>query len=363
MFALSNHQTRFIKTLLATFSLLFLLVIACNNNPKPKKPDTNGAIIKKDSTSFSDTSIVTVGALLPAADGKTIEIIFNEKEQVFTISKEEKFFAEFYRNFEAALKTKEPLKIITDPGKGSFNIVAQLTADELKVFRNFRKEMLPGDKAIKIDVNKIDTAKFNIVGEYLKWPALRLCTKWVPDFATAKQIFDYCAAQCCCIFGPHQVNPCIPFQYVIDGCYARAHKMRWIIEKHFGYCSQKVFSFANVDDHKLAVNAAKWGGCCVTWWYHVTPVIQVRILRGKYFQTVAYVIDPGMFNQPVTLSTWLQAQENIACYNKAKVDWYSIQPSSAYTPSYPNGAPFATDPNYVLTNATLINYAGLQTCN
>lgn len=350
------------KTILATFSLLFILLIACNNNHKQKETDgTNGT--GKDSTLISDTSIVTVAALLPSADGKTMNVLFNEKEQVFTISKDDKSFAAFNRSFEDALKSKTPLKIITDPRKGNFSIVTQPSARETELFNSFRKEMLPGDSARRIDISRIDTARFNIVNEYLKWPVFRLCTNVVPDYATAKQIFDYCAGQCCCIFGPHQVNPCIPFQYVIDGCYARAHKMRWIIENHFGYCSQKVFSFANQGNHSLAVKANKWGGCCIQWWFHVTPLIQVRVRYGKIIKTLAYVIDPGMFDQPVLLSTWLQAQENLACYASAHVDFYSIQPSSAYLPTYPNGAPFTTDPNYVQTNATLISYANGHTCN
>lgn len=350
------------KTILATFSLLLFLLIACNNKHKQKEPGgTTGT--GKDSTLISDTSIVTVAALLPSADGKTMDVLFNEKEQVFSISKEDKSFMDFNRSFEDALKSKTPLKIISDPLKGNFSVVTKPSAREQEIFQSFRKEMLPGDSALRIDISKIDTAKFNIVDEYLKWPAFRLCTNVVPDYATAKQIFDYCAQQSCSIFGPHQVNPCIPFQYVIDGCYARAHKMRWIIEKHFGYCSEKVFSFANQNGHKLDVKANKWGGCCVEWWFHVTPLIRVKMKYGKFVITRAYVIDPGMFDKPVLLSTWLQAQENLECKPYAHVDFYSIQPSSAYLPTYPTGAPFTTDPNYALTNATLISYANGHTCN
>lgn len=354
------------KSILVTFSLLLFVLIACNNK-KPKETDgtTGGKDIGtgKDTAAVSDTAVVTVAALLPSADGKTIDVVFNEKEQLFTISKEDKSFAELNRSFEASLKSKAPIKIITDARKGNFRLVTQPSAKELELFLSFRKELLPGDTAMRIDIARIDTARFNIVDEYLKWPVFKLCTKVVPDYATAKQIFDYCAAQSCHIVGPHQVNPCIPFQYVIDGCYARAHKMRWIIEKHFGYCSEKVFSFANQPPHRLAVQANKWGGCCVKWWFHVTPLIRVRVQFGKITRTLAYVIDPGMFNQPVLLSTWLAAQENLACDANAHVDFYSIQPSSAYLPTYPTGAPFTTDPNYTQTNNTLINYANLHTCN
>jgi hypothetical protein len=87
-----------------------------------------------------------------------------------------------------------------------------------------------------------------------------------------KEIFDFCAQLSCHLPGPYAVPPCIPFQYVRDGCYARAHQMRRIITTRYRYCCEKVFSFANQDDDRLAVKANKWGSCCVTWWYHVASL-------------------------------------------------------------------------------------------
>ena len=130
--------------------------------------------------------------------------------------------------------------------------------------------------------------------------------------------------------------------------------MRRIIEGQYGYCCEKVFSFANQNMDTLAVNASKWGGCCMTWWYHVAP-FQLRFV-------IALVIDPGMFDKPVLLSSWLAAQENLACSRNARVSMYSIQPGSAYTPANYQGTAFNTDPNYAETDATLVAYAGLTTC-
>jgi hypothetical protein len=149
---------------------------------------------------------------------------------------------------------------------------------------------------------------------------------------------------------------------VIDGCYARAHKMRWIITTKYKYCCEKVFSFANEDNDRLAVRADKWGGCCVTWWYHVAPLIRVRLRLGSFSLVLALVIDPGMFDKPVLLSTWLGAQQNTACSANAHVSMYSIQPGSAYTPANYAGTAFTTDPAYTATDATLTAYSGLTTC-
>jgi hypothetical protein len=219
---------------------------------------------------------------------------------------------------------------------------------------------------VPIDVGRIDPTRFNIVDHYLKWRCFRLCTRVVPSYAKAKEIFDFCAQLSCHLPGPHAVTPCIPFQYVRDGCYARAHQMRRIITKRYRYCCEKVFSFATEGNDRLAVQANKWGGCCVTWWYHVAPLIRVRLkfripgLPKNFSIMLAMVIDPGMFDKPVLLSTWLAAQENTACTPSANVTSYSIQPGSAYTPAFNGG--FSTDPNYAATEATLVNYGSLTTC-
>lgn len=43
----------------------------------------------------------------------------------------------------------------------------------------------------------------------------------------------------------HAVQPCIPFRYVRDGCYARAHQVRRVITTRHGYRCEKVFSYAD----------------------------------------------------------------------------------------------------------------------
>ena len=211
----------------------------------------------------------------------------------------------------------------------------------------------------------LDPTTFNIVGRYLRPPIFRVCTKIVPNYAKAKEIFDFCAKQSCHLPGPYNISPCIPFQYVGDGCYARAHKMRRIITQKYGYCCEKVFSFGYPYPTVLAVKANKWGGCCVEWWYHVAPLIRIKVPFGRVNLVLAHVIDPGMFDQPVLLSTWLAAQENTACDPNARVSLYSIQPGSAYTPAWGGapGAAFDTDPTYASTDATLADYQTYTTCS
>ena len=346
---------------------LSISINACNTNSESRASDketTKQEQTVKKPFAIPDTSVLTVAAMRPSADGKTIEIIFNEKEQILVLSKKDTSYNKFSGMLEESLKSNSPFTIISDAASASIKSITKSSEKELELYRYLNKAILKSEKPVPVDLNNIDTSIFNRVDkEHLIWPPFKLCTNIVPDYATAQAIFDYCAQQSCNLPGPYAVNPCIPFQYVIDGCYARAHKMRSIIERHFRYCSEKVFSFANQGNDQLAVRATKWGGCCVTWWYHVAPVIRVKVRFGKISFVLAYVIDPSMFNRPVLLSAWLQAQAITSCSPNAKVSTYTIQPSTAYQPANYAGTLFTTDPSYTATDATLIAYRNLVTCH
>ncbi len=304
-----------------------------------------------------DSGILTVAAIREARG----VILFNEREQIFTLP-ETQARGEISKRLREALERKVPVKAVLDPRRGLVQKIDSPSEGERLEFERNRTLLDRPEKVLRIDVANIDPTRFNVVDVSLKSPLFKLCTKIVPSYAKAKEIFDYCAQQSCHLPGPTVESPCIPFQYVIDGCYARAHKMRKIITEKYGYCCEKVFSFAIDDDDTLAVRADKWGGCCVFWWYHVAPLIriQVKILSIKF--TLALVIDPSMFDKPVLLSSWLMAQENKTCSADAHVSKYSIQPGSAYWPTNGDGTTFGTDPTYALTNGTLNNYQNLTTC-
>lgn len=307
-----------------------------------------------------DTGIVTVAAVRGGRNEE--EILFNERQQIFTLASSIKSAQEVSTRLKDAIKKKEPLRAVLDPRKGVVLKIDTLDPVEIREFRKTRILLENPSKPARIDVKSIDPTLFDLVDILLKWPPFKLCQKVVPNYAKAKEIFDFCAEQSCHLPAPYDISPCIPFQYVRDGCYARAHKMRRIITTKYRYCCEKVFSFANQGNDSLAVKADKWGGCCVTWWYHVTPLIRVKVRCGRWSMVVAMVIDPGMFDAPVRLSTWLAAQENGLCHPNANVSMYSIQPGTAYSPANYAGTIFTTDPSYTSTDATLISYAGLTTC-
>lgn len=310
-----------------------------------------------------ETGLLTVADVREPRGEGAIEALFNERQQIFELPRSKAALAERLRE---ALDRGTPVKAVLNPRRGTLDRVDSPSERELREFEKERILLDAPERPFKLDLERIDPTTFNIVDYYLKVPTFKLCTKVIPSYKVAKDIFDFCAAQSCHLPGPYAISQCIPFQYVRDGCYARAHKMRQIITDQYGYCCEKVFSFAIPYPNRLALKANKWGGCCVTWWYHVAPLVRVRIkiklLSFNLEFVLAMVIDPGMFDKPVLLSTWLAAQEDTTCWANAKVTMYSIQPGSAYWPADGTGTTFATDPSYTSTHYYLTLYKNLTTC-
>jgi hypothetical protein len=358
--------------------LIALLFTACNNSNKEKKSTPNTAVEKekKDSVAIPKSTLpemsnlLTIAAMNESRDGKNMEFRFYERQAIYLVDKTNKAYAGNVDALKEALTTNLPVRFSINPSTLVITNITKATAEEIRAYNtgdgpNSPAMKLKGADLVKIDVSKIDTAVFNRADYQVRFPVFKLCTNVVPNYATLVDIFNYCASQGCNNPPPYNITNCIPFQYVRDGCYARAHKMRQMISKKYGYCVEKVFSFAYPPPNKLAVKANMWGGCCIEWWYHVVPLLRLNVTskNGVVYQ-VCYVIDPGMFTTPVTLSTWLQAQKNTGCNPNANVTSYSIQPGSAYWPSfYGSTNSFGTDPNYTLTEQTLINYKNLVTCN
>lgn len=367
---------RFAK-ITATIALpVLLLLAACNNNNSKKPGDTNNNATertKTDSVSRQKTGepdmndLLTIASITEESDGKTVEFRFYERQAIYKLDKTSKAYSANMDMLKQSLKNNTPVRFSINTSRLSVTNITKASDEEIRAYNTGNGLNSPGMKIkgaapVTIDVTKIDTSVFNKVDYQARFPVFKLCNNVVPDYATLVNIFNYCAGQGCNNPPPYTITNCIPFQYVKDGCYARAHKMRQMISKKFGYCVEKVFSFAEGYPKKLAVKANMWGGCCVEWWYHVVPLLRLNVKRGAYTFQVCYVIDPGMFTTPVTLSTWLQAQKNTTCNPNATVTSYSIQPGSAYWP-LGSSTSFGTDPDYVNTEATLIAYKNLVTCN
>lgn len=86
-------------------------------------------------------------------------------------------------------------------------------------------------------------------------------------------------------------NTSIPFDYALDGCFARAHKMAFMMEEK-GIISAKAFIIGRL------FASTKYGP--VSWRYHVAPVVLVKIND----QIKPYIIDPALFDKAVPYEEW-----------------------------------------------------------
>lgn len=92
------------------------------------------------------------------------------------------------------------------------------------------------------------------------------------------------------------------FNYVYAGCQVRAHLMSgYLFEK--GINPSKAWWIHNLDGgERKPVNLRKIG---LEWGYHVTSAINV--LSHKDDKPIVVVIDPSIFDGPVTVSAWAGA--------------------------------------------------------
>lgn len=99
------------------------------------------------------------------------------------------------------------------------------------------------------------------------------------------------------LFTRFQRETSIPYNYPMDGCYARATAMARIAQKQ-GLTMGKVFTHG-----MLQVRTGNPGYPLVQWGYHVAPIIEVRQADGSVKKMV---FDPSLFDRPVTVDEWNQ---------------------------------------------------------
>ena len=101
-------------------------------------------------------------------------------------------------------------------------------------------------------------------------------------------------------------QPDIAFKFPVDGCYARAHLMVQRMQK-MGLKPGKVWTFASDPSDPLWVDTPNHPDGKVEWGYHVAPTIPVENEDGTVQDMV---VDPSMFDHPVTIEEWKDAQHD-----------------------------------------------------
>lgn len=120
----------------------------------------------------------------------------------------------------------------------------------------------------------------------------------------AQELFDLCSGTSC--DPANAQEPCIPFLYPRDGCYARAHEMcRIIIEN--GVQPGKVWIYGSLGS-SLRTKTGNVPECQVSWRYHVAPAL---LVQGDSADEMR-VIDPSLFHIPAPMERWKGAQGDSA---------------------------------------------------
>ena len=126
-----------------------------------------------------------------------MEYLFNERQQIFTLPAAGRAAEESSARLKASFRENAPVKVLLNPRQGLIQKIDVPSAQEMDEFNRLRVPLEKPDKTLPIVVASIDPTTFNIVDYYLKSPTFRLCTRVVPDYKTAKKLFDFCAKQSC----------------------------------------------------------------------------------------------------------------------------------------------------------------------
>lgn len=97
------------------------------------------------------------------------------------------------------------------------------------------------------------------------------------------------------LFREFKFNKEIPFNYPLEGCYARAHAMARMAEEQ-GITMGKAFA-----EGTLRAQTDLPSYPTVRWGWHVAPVAYIK--KGQSEPELA-VFDPSLFDRPVTVEEW-----------------------------------------------------------
>lgn len=166
----------------------------------------------------------------------------------------------------------------------------------------------------------------------------------IPSEAVLNALYQKIVNQSCGVAS----SGCIPFRYPVDGCFARAHAVRRILLNN-GYDCQKIFLYGNL--------AAK-NGCCVTWGYHVAPLVDVSTSSG----TVTRVLDPSLFSSPVSIDVWVNGCLNASCWSIVRETSRQVT-DGKYLFCSADGSVAMTDDHYSVTDCVCSTLSGLSGCD
>ncbi|MDR0861018.1 MAG: hypothetical protein LBO09_08920 [Candidatus Peribacteria bacterium] len=252
--------------------------------------------------------------------------------RVFYLPKDIKHYKEYYKLLSADKNKPNILKFTI--GDNNYEGASPIIKVEVPTEEEYLKAKERLNDLIPIDESQEITEA--------KTRATSLAST-IPSISAMNTAFNYIKNLGCPLSGT-----CIPFRYAADGCYARAHYMRKILADNYGYDCSKIFSFGS----PLAATSLATG-CCAEWSYHVAVLVSVD--NGT--TCLDRVFDPSLFNQPVTITEWVNKQKG--CVSSTGSVSYTVKASNYY--SY-GGGTYYYDNSYTNTYSTLSTYSGCSGC-
>lgn len=279
--------------------------------------------LNSNSKETKDVAMKDFGKTVPVGieeeNGKLkVSFILTAQFYEITPSEENEKYISMIRQ---AVQDEAPIHVFIKPNSHEIAKVEKATEEDIRYFKSILT------KEVKGTTNKLASV--------------------IPDVATLNSLFAQIKSQSC---GTSTASsPCITFRYPVDGCYARAHKMRQILINN-GYDCEKQFVYGNLK--------ASTGTCCVSWSYHVAILVSFKNASGVVEKRI---IDPSLFSTgPVTDSAWRSACTNSTC-GSVSVSSYANTAGNVYYRS-PVGS-LLYDNNYVNTNCVLTTFSSLSGCS
>lgn len=266
--------------------------------------------------------------------GRTVPVGIDKEDGTFKVSfilsaqpyhiKDTKENEAYIAMISQAVKNEAPVRIFLKSNSNEIAKVESPTQEDIRFFKSALTKEVRAEKGV---TNKLASV--------------------IPDLATLNSLFTQIKNQSC---GTSTASsPCITFRYPVDGCYARAHKMRQILN-NAGYECEKQFVYGNL--------RASTGTCCVSWVYHVAILVSFKNASGVVEKRI---IDPSLVSTgPITDTAWRAACTNSTC-GSTSVSSYANTAGNVY---YRNPAgSLLYDNNLVNTNCTLTAFSALSGCS
>ncbi|MCC8186115.1 MAG: hypothetical protein LIP08_01020 [Bacteroides sp.] len=289
--------------------LLSGLIFSCNHTAKESKK-TNEAEVYS-----TRTSGVESGELVPTrveVKEGVAYIAFVQSARLFHMDMELENGNQYLAWLEQAIRENHPVTVSVE--EGTTTVVEIAPAPESAI-QTYQESLLPPAEALA-DVSDI-----------------------IPDEATLLALFE------------KMNDPGIPFYYAVDGCYARAHKMRQILNEN-GYECEKQFIFGDL--------AAYTGTCCVEWGnFHVAPLVSYRNSAGEVEKVI---VDPSLFpDGPVSVEAWHASCLNADCLESPSISRIVNTTGSVFLYVQTGGIP-VYDTHYRKTDCVIATYKDLSGC-